>query len=113
VLQVLSNPLIPISAHFEELWWTQGPFLLVMVFLLPMFVLDTIKFSNRFAGPIYRLRRTIKEVAAGAAPRHLKFRDFDFWKGLAEDYNKMIDRLVSNPTPVVDETQDHEAVVNS
>jgi hypothetical protein len=113
VLQVLSNPLIPISAHFEELWWTQGPFLIVMIFLLPMFVLDTIKLSHRFAGPIYRLRRTIQAVAGGESPRKLKFRDFDFWHGLAEDYNKMIDRLTSNPTSVVVEPEVHEEVVNS
>lgn len=113
VLQVLSNPLIPISAHAEELWWTQGPFLIVMVFLLPMFVLDTIKLSHRFAGPIYRLRKTIQDVAAGQAPRRLKFRDFDFWQGLADDYNKMIDRLASNPTPVFDESENCEEVVNS
>jgi hypothetical protein len=108
VLQVLSNPLIPISAHFEELWWTQGPFLLVMIFLLPMFVLDTIKLSNRFVGPIYRLRRTIQDVAAGGVPRKLKFRDFDFWQVLADDYNKMLDRLASKPTSVVLEAEDLE-----
>jgi hypothetical protein len=114
VLQVLSAPLIPLSAHVEELWWTQGPFLIVMIFLLPMFVLDTIKLSHRFAGPIYRLRRTIQAVAAGEAPRHLKFRDFDFWHGLADDYNKMIDRLAANPTPVVTEAEvSEEEVVNS
>jgi methyl-accepting chemotaxis protein len=110
VLQLLSNPLVPLRVHLEELWWTQGPFLIVMIFLLPMFVLDTIKLSHRFAGPIYRMRRMIQEIAEGEAPRHLKFRDFDFWHGLAADFNKMIDRLASQPTPVV---TDPEEVVNS
>lgn len=111
VLQVLSNPLLPLSAHVEELWWTQGPFLVVMVFLLPMFVLDTIKLSHRFAGPIYRLRQTIHKIAEGGAPPLLKFRDFDFWQGLAEDFNKMIDRLATHPTAAVEETEE-EAVVS-
>lgn len=110
LLQVLSNPLIPISSHLSELWWTQGPFLIVMVFLLPMFVLDTIKLSHRFAGPIYRLRRTIQAVASGEAPRHLKFRDFDFWEGLASDYNKMIDRLAQNGVAVDSEDIAEEVV---
>lgn len=114
VIQVLSNPLVSISAHLEELWWTQGPFLVVMLFLLPLFVLDTIKLSHRFAGPIYRLRRTIQAAAAGETPRHLKFRDFDFWQGLAADYNKMIDRLTSNPSSVTHTATDEpEEVVNS
>ena len=108
VLQVLSNPLISMSVHLEELWWTQGPFLIVMVFLLPVFVLDTIKLSHRFAGPIYRLRRTIREIAGGAPPRHLKFRDFDFWQGLATDFNSMIDRL----TPASNEPADDEEPVS-
>ena len=41
----------------KDLWWSQGPFLLVMVFLLPVFVMDAIKLSHRFAGPIFSLRR--------------------------------------------------------
>ncbi|MDZ4657963.1 MAG: hypothetical protein SH868_10345 [Bythopirellula sp.] len=112
VLQVLSNPLIPLSAHVEELWWTQGPFLVVMVFLLPMFVVDTVKFSHRFAGPIYRLRQTIRKIADGGAPPKLKFRDFDFWQGLAEDFNKMIDRLATHPTPAVEESEEAAKLVS-
>ena len=70
-----------------------GPFLVVMVFLLPVFVIDTIKISHRFAGPIYSLRRAIHEIAEGQPPRKLQFREHDFWQDLATDYNAMIDRL--------------------
>ena len=99
-LQVLTNPFRPFSAHLQQLWWTHGPFLLVMLFLLPVFVLDTIKFSHRFAGPIYRLRQTIRNIAAGDPPPRLKFRDFDFWQGMAEDFNLMVDRLKSQEESV-------------
>jgi hypothetical protein len=93
ILQVLANPFRPISAHLQDLWVTHGPFLLVMVFLLPVFVMDSIKLSHRFAGPIYALRRAIREVAAGQAPRKLKFRRRDFWQDLAGDYNAMLTQL--------------------
>src|SRR4051794_36012958 len=93
VLQVLANPFRPIADHFQDLWITQGPFLLVMVFLLPVFVMDAIKLSHRFAGPIFSLRRAIRKVAEGEAPRKLKFRQLDFWQDLAEDYNAMLLRL--------------------
>jgi methyl-accepting chemotaxis protein len=93
ILQVLSNPFRPVSAHVNDLWFTHGPFLLVMLFLLPVFVMDTVKLSHRFAGPIFSLRRAIREVAAGEAPRRLKFRRKDFWKDLADDYNAMLARL--------------------
>jgi nitrogen fixation/metabolism regulation signal transduction histidine kinase len=93
VLQVLSNPFQPLASHFQNLWWTHGPFLLVLVFLLPVFVIDTIKLSNRFAGPVYSLRRAIREIVQGKQPRKLKFRRHDFWHDLADDYNAMLLRL--------------------
>jgi hypothetical protein len=93
VLQVLSNPFQPLAAHVRNLWWTHGPFLLVMVFLLPVFVMDTIKLSNRFAGPVYSLRRAMREVVQGKPPRKLRFRKNDFWHALADDYNALLLRL--------------------
>ncbi|MEM9660355.1 MAG: hypothetical protein AAF961_18480 [Planctomycetota bacterium] len=94
-LQILSDPFRPISAHLQNLWWTHGPFLLVMAFMLPVFVVDTIKLSHRFAGPIYRLRQTIRTIAQGGDFKPLRFRDFDFWQGMAQDFNKMVERLSS------------------
>jgi hypothetical protein len=102
-LQVLSNPLQPLDAHVQQMWWTNGPFLVVMVFLLPVFVLDSIKLSHRFAGPIYRLRQTIRSIAEGNPPPRLKFRDFDFWQGMAQDFNLMVDRLSARETRPDDE----------
>lgn len=101
-LQVLSNPFRSLAEHTQQLWWTHGPFLLVMVFLLPVFVLDTVKLSHRFAGPIYRLRKVILEIADGSPPPRLKFRDFDFWQGLAADFNRMVDQLVSRRESLAD-----------
>jgi hypothetical protein len=90
VLQVLSNPFRPLAEHARDLWWTHGPFLLVLVFLLPVFIVDTIKVSHRFAGPIFALRRALREIGEGKPPRKLKFRRKDFWHDLAEDYNAML-----------------------
>lgn len=92
-LQVLSNPFRPLSVHVQEAWWTHGPFLLVLVFLLPVFVVDTIKISHRFAGPIFALRRAICEVADGKQARKIHFRRHDFWHDLARDYNAMLEKL--------------------
>lgn len=92
-LQVLSNPFRSMGEHAQQLWWTHGPFLLVMVFMLPVFVVDTIKLSHRFAGPIYRLRQMVRGLANGEEFKPLKFRDFDFWQGLALDFNKMVARI--------------------
>lgn len=98
LLQVLSDPFQPAGAHVENLWYTHGPFLIVMVFLLPVFVVDTIKISHRFAGPIFSLRRSMREVAEGKPPKKLQFREGDFWHELAQDYNAMIARLAPGAT---------------
>jgi hypothetical protein len=110
VLQVLSNPFRPIGEHVQDLWWSQGPFLLVTFFLLPVFIVDSIKLSHRFAGPIFSLRRTIRAVAQGETPRPLKFRRRDFWHDLAEDYNAMLVRLGALEEQAGDEPQSEELV---
>ncbi|MEX2091656.1 MAG: hypothetical protein WD971_03215 [Pirellulales bacterium] len=113
LLQVLSDPFRPASEHVENLWYTHGPFLVVMVFLLPVFVIDTVKISHRFAGPIYSLRRSMREVADGKPPRKLQFRDDDFWHELAIDYNAMIARLAPNAKENAEEksSTEHDAPV--
>jgi len=93
VLQVLSNPFRSLSDHLQDLWWNQGPFLLVMLFLLPVFVVDTVKISHRFAGPIFSLRRAMREIAQGKPAHRLKFRTNDFWHELSEDFNAMLVHL--------------------
>jgi hypothetical protein len=102
-LQVLSNPFTSVREHAENVWWTHGPFLLVLVFMLPVFIVDTIKLSHRFAGPIYRMQQTIRSLARGGAFTPIKFREFDFWQNMAEDFNQMVERLTATkPAESVD-----------
>ncbi len=114
LLQVLSNPMTPLKAHFNEMWWTHGPLLAVMVFMIPIFVLDTIKLSHRFAGPVYRLRKSMQSISEGKSPEKIKFRKNDFWQELADDYNEMLETLtLENKTTPTDskfsETPESEA----
>ena len=85
LLQVLADPFRGLTSHLQDLWWSQGPFLLVTVFLLPVFVMDAVKLSHRFAGPIFNLRRSIRSVAAGDQPRKVSFRKGDFWQDPADE----------------------------
>jgi hypothetical protein len=52
--------------------------------------MDTVKLSHRFAGPIYALRRALRDIAQGEKPRRLSFRKRDFWHGLADEYNAVL-----------------------
>ncbi len=59
----------------------------VMFLLMPVFLRDTLKMSNRFAGPMYRLRIALKKMAGEDVPAPIKFRDGDFWQEAADDFN--------------------------
>jgi nitrogen fixation/metabolism regulation signal transduction histidine kinase len=55
--------------------------------------LDFVQFTNRFAGPVLRLRAAMRQVARGEAAPPLSFRDDDFWQELAADFNRIAARL--------------------
>ncbi len=69
------------------------PLLLVSVFLMPIFMVDINKVSHRFAGPMTRLRRGMKEVGQGESVPKMGFRPGDFWHELATDFNAAVDKL--------------------
>ena len=95
LMQFLANPFQPFADQFNAFWTNNGPYLAVLVLMLPIFIYDTIKMSNRITGPIYRMRLSIREVIETGEPVEMKFRDGDFWQGLAPEFNKMCQRLVA------------------
>jgi len=64
--------------------------LAVLLLLMPIFLRDTLKLSNRFAGPMYRLRTALKSMSSGGVPKPIKFRQGDFWLEAADDFNTVI-----------------------
>lgn len=87
---LLGDPNQPIASHLQTAGSRYLLFLIVFVSLLPAFVLDTIRLSNRFAGPVSRLRNAMRKVADGGSYEPLKFRGNDFWTELADDYNRFM-----------------------
>ena len=61
-------------------------FAIVMAALFPAFMLDTVRFSNRFVGPIGRLRRHLQQLSKGDTSE-CKFRGDDFWAEVATEFN--------------------------
>jgi signal transduction histidine kinase len=61
--------------------------------LLPVFLYDTIKMSHRFAGPIYRFRKSLKTLAGGQSVEEISFRGNDFWADLSNDFNQVAKKL--------------------
>jgi hypothetical protein len=67
---------------------TYGPVFGATLIVVPLVVMDVLRLSNRFVGPAYRLRQALKQAADGQAVRPLQFRDSDFWRDAAEDFNR-------------------------
>ncbi len=68
------------------------PFFIITMALIPAFVWDTLKLTNRFAGPILRLRSALADASDGRAVSPLHFRTNDFWQEIAENFNKVMRR---------------------
>ncbi len=49
--------------------------------------------SFRVAGPIHRLRKHMRELTEGKKESRVTIRKRDFFKGLADDYNALIERF--------------------
>ncbi len=67
---------------------------LLMLTMLPAFMLDVVRFSNRFAGPMVRLRRFLNQLGEQGESPALKFRDDDFWVEVAKDFNLCRERIM-------------------
>lgn len=65
-------------------------------------MLSALKFSHRFAGPMYRLRKTLEDVKTGDLTARANVRDGDFFEELADDLNEFLDWLEEHPPQGVD-----------
>jgi hypothetical protein len=98
-----------------ELFYRYGPGLLASLLLLPIVMMDVVRLSNRFVGPVMRMRKALKSLAAGEPATPLNFRDDDFWRELADDFNQVSARvavasLQAPPTEVLERSPPKEAV---
>ena len=66
--------------------------------MLPLVIIDMIRLSNRFVGPMVSLRQSIKALARGEHVNPIQFRRNDFWQDFAEDFNAMLAQ-VDSPSP--------------
>lgn len=66
----------------EALFWLPG-----FLVLGPLMVHDTLRHSNRLAGPIFSLQREMRRLVEDDSPRELCFRSGDYWSSMADDFN--------------------------
>lgn len=95
--QVMTGPPAPFEACIAAIWNHYGPAFVASLLVLPIVVLDIIRMSNRFVGPLVRLRRSLRALARGEHVEPLSFRQGDFWLELAQDFNAMLARVQREP----------------
>ncbi len=91
---LLGNPGEPLSQRVAEQFGQLFFFGVVLASLLPAFMLDTVRFSNRFVGPFARLRRCMRELAQFDKAESIHFRDNDFWSDAANEFNLLRTRYL-------------------
>ena len=84
---VISGPPRRFSLLVTDLYHRYAPALAASLLVLPIVMLDVVRLSNRFVGPIKRLRDGMTALAEGAEVTPMKFRDRDFWMQLADLFN--------------------------
>ncbi|MEY4566703.1 MAG: hypothetical protein RLY14_1673 [Planctomycetota bacterium] len=67
----------------------QIPLLVSATVLIPLFLRDALLVSNRFAGPMVRLRKSIQGLANGEKIPPLVFRQNDYWMESATEFNRL------------------------
>jgi hypothetical protein len=86
---MLTGPARLFYTQFDDLWIQYGPAMVASLLLLPMVILDVLRLSNRFVGPLLRLRRGMRALAQGEQVEPIEFRDGDFWQDFAQEFNAL------------------------
>jgi sensor histidine kinase YesM len=71
-----------------------APLLLATALILPFVLLDFLRFSNRFVGPLFRLSRAMDRLADGERVHNVEFRQGDFWFHIAQTFNRLNERVI-------------------
>ena len=69
------------------------PFIVFFIVIAPAIAYDILKLSHRFVGPVYRLHKAIKSLAAGEETPPVRLRKDDFWKDVIADFNVLAEQV--------------------
>ena len=79
-----------LAGVFVNLWLNYAPALVVSLLVLPLVLFDVVRLSNRFVGPVYRLRQRMRQLAHGERVEPIHFRQGDFWLEFADEFNDVL-----------------------
>ena len=91
VLTWMVDPFVSRSELFGRVTYRLWPIFITALFMVPLFVRDTVKFSHRMVGPMVRVRRELKKLSEGKKAQRMEFRPHDYWQDVATEFNEMCD----------------------
>ena len=72
--RMLVGPAGKFHSNFDEMWFYYEPALIASALLLPLVVMDVLRFSNQMVGPLLRVRRSMRALARGEYVEPIEFR---------------------------------------
>ncbi len=93
--RAITHPNQPFLDYFAfgEFFVQYGPVILTSLVLVPLIMFDVVAISNRFVGPLFRMRRSMRALAAGEEVEPIHFREKDYWQELAQEFNLVLVRV--------------------
>jgi hypothetical protein len=91
---LLVGPLHVVLHPIAEFWSQFGPAVVVSALMLPILMFDCLRLTNRLAGPMFRMRREMHDLALGHSANSVHLRAGDFWTEFAEEYNAVRQRII-------------------
>jgi hypothetical protein len=76
--------------YYADFLWQQRFLVLAFVLAAPVILYDLLKFSHRIAGPLYRCRNVMQQMAAGKPVPEFKPRKHDLMRELFQVFNALI-----------------------
>jgi hypothetical protein len=68
--------------------------------LLVPILFDVLRLSNRFAGPVFRMQRTLRNFVETGTVETVRLRDKDFWHDFAAVLNQALSKLARERQPI-------------
>ncbi len=90
--RVVVDPKVFVLHHVPGIIARYWPIFVCMTLMLPLAILDALTLSNRFAGPVFRIRNELRKYNQGEGTAKLELRREDFWHDLADEFNTLTER---------------------
>ncbi|MFG0264850.1 MAG: hypothetical protein ACF8AM_06805 [Rhodopirellula sp. JB055] len=90
-----------LSLTDEAVYWVPG-----LLVLGPLMIYDVLKVSNRFAGPIFSMRREMQNLVDGKEGRNISFRNDDHWSAMAIQFNTIREEVLELRAKLRDDSEE-------